>query len=352
MSYNNTKRKPSNSSIITANWKTVPWEKCYQIYEDAASLAEQTAKAERVQSYKKYLDECLLKNEEPKDFTELPSKTRLSIRREAGNKAILTDFIPKYKIADFAIHYMPQIVAHIATMKLYNISGEIFHPSDYKKEWLDDTPVGPGIAGNEFDESCFCLSALQFLEANFKDEKMKGLHRFLMLDSRSSFIKQQYKGEARAYCTLVPTIMFAFKLYHDIPYSAWNHKEAKYIMPQSLYEAATLPWEAMQYSTEELLAFRDKGLVWKTGEKAGQPRSPIYTHRLFGMGDTEFGKLPELAQVMLSQIWCAHPENRTKYMILDPIHWDSVPPSLIPTNNVFEPSEYHDAVDNEGSEWL
>jgi hypothetical protein len=37
---------------------------------------------------------------------------------------------------------------------------------------------------------------------------------------------------------------------------------------------------------------------------------------------------------MLTQIWCAHPENRTKYMVLCPYAWDCIPPPLI-SNNIF-----------------
>jgi hypothetical protein len=39
--------------------------------------------------------------------------------------------------------------------------------------------------------------------------------------------------------------------------------------------------------------------------------------------------VPELAQTMIAQIWCAHPSNRTKYMVLDPKNWDAIPAPLI-----------------------
>lgn len=39
---------------------------------------------------------------------------------------------------------------------------------------------------------------------------------------------------------------------------------------------------------------------------------------------------------MLAQIWVAHPDNRTKYMVLDPLNWDRVPPALIQVE-VLEP---------------
>jgi len=87
--------------------------------------------------------------------------------------------------------------------------------------------------------------------------------------------------------------------------------------------------ELPQLSKEEILAIRDQGLYTKTGAKAGETRNPLTQHKLFAIQDTELGHLPEKAQAMATQIWCAHPENRTKYMILDPKQWDAVPPPLI-----------------------
>jgi hypothetical protein len=56
------------------------------------------------------------------------------------------------------------------------------------------------------------------------------------------------------------------------------------------------------------------------------------------MQTTEFKDTPDLAQVMLTQIWCAHPENRTKYMILCTHAWDHIPAPLI-SNNIFSKTE-------------
>ena len=35
---------------------------------------------------------------------------------------------------------------------------------------------------------------------------------------------------------------------------------------------------------------------------------------------------------MLCQIWLAHPQHRTEYMILDPNNWDTIPAPLIETD--------------------
>jgi hypothetical protein len=122
--------------------------------------------------------------------------------------------------------------------------------------------------------------------------------------------------------------MSAFKRYHNIPYNAWNREELKYIVNPELCKAMLYEPETT-FSKDELLQLRDQGLTWKSGPNVGTLRNPLYTHTLYGLKDTAFVDVPDLAQVMLTQIWCAHPDNRTKYMVLDPLNWDRIPPSLI-----------------------
>jgi hypothetical protein len=92
-----------------------------------------------------------------------------------------------------------------------------------------------------------------------------------------------------------------------------------------------------QISREELLEIREMGLVYRTGVKAGDPRNPATTYKLYGVQSTAVGGLPELAQTMLTQIWCAHPVNRTKFMVLDPHNWDNIPAPLV-SENIFQPA--------------
>jgi len=58
-------------------------------------------------------------------------------------------------------------------------------------------------------------------------------------------------------------------------------------------------------------------------------KNPATTHALSGVTDPDFKVMPGLLQAMLVQIWMAHPDNRTKYMILDPNNWDKMPASII-----------------------
>lgn len=346
-------RKSVNGISISSDLGSCPWEEANKIWNEAASLAEATAFVEHKQSYDKFIAK---KEQEYSDVNEAPYEgnfsdeypippipNRASIRRKAGNKALITDFIPRYGIESFGVSYMSQIVAMIAKFKLVLETDEIFSPGEYCEDVLKDCPVGP-------EESGMRISPNGIMKKYFIDDRMLGIYRFLMLDSRSSFIPQQYKGENRSYCALVPTIMYAFKWQFQIPYEWWMFDEVASVMPYELYKAATykmpssLYWNSQDYDLDSLLAVRDAGLLWRSGPKKGTLRNPEYTHTLYGIQESILKDVPELARVMLTQIWCAHPVNRTKYMILTPSQWDWIPPPLISTEVVFDPKPQKEEV--------
>lgn len=320
----NKQRQPSLTRIITADWRTVPWAEADEIYNLAAKLAEETAlTAYKQQVAEKYSDAQL-------DNLELPNKSK--IRRKAGNKALTEVFIPRYKLDQFGAAMIAQIVAHLATLSIESMEGE--HLFKFPEALAVTKELGSGMVGVDEPEyqNHVAISGLAFVRQHFKTPEMMGLYRFLMLDSRGSYLTKQYSGDAKNYCSLVPLILSAFKRYHDIPYMAWNRAELKYVVNPDLcdamlWEDQTVPMLCSQKS--RLLELRDQGLLWKSGEKVGTLRNPLYTHTLYGLKGTEFETVPDLAQVMLTQIWCAHPDNRTKYMVLAPHDWDQIPVSLI-----------------------
>jgi hypothetical protein len=228
-------------------------------------------------------------------------------------------------------------VAHIATLRIFSSEGE--HLQESKEAMEEVTTLGGlGYVGHDEEEwqRQYAVSGLEFVKAHFKTPYMMGLYRFLMLDTRGSYLTKQYKGDARNYSALVPLIMSAFKRYHNIPYSAWKKDELKWVVNPELCKAMMYEQPAPTeigmsrgFSKDELLQLRDQGLTWKSGPNVGTLRNALYTHTLYGMQGTVFEEVPDLAQVMLTQIWCAHPENRTKYMVLVPDAWDNIPVSLI-----------------------
>lgn len=134
------------------------------------------------------------------------------------------------------------------------------------------------------------------------------------------------------YNNLVPLILNAFKTYQNISYSSWSPKNLNFVVDFDLLLAmqAILP----EMSHEEIIQLRNDGLAYKTGDKKGVIRNPQTSSMLYGIKEHPrwgpiLGDQPRLALVMLAQIWCAHPSNRTHHMILDPSNWDVMPIPLI-----------------------
>jgi hypothetical protein len=302
--------------VIKREFKSIPFERAVQLYRDAADMAEQTALAgleymrrKQIQQLEKLWSDS---HEAPYEGNfsdeynspQLSKDARRELRGAAGQKAVL-EFVKTNNIDKMWTWLMPQLVSYIATLPPVAVEGKI-SGLDYIKKYF--------FTGDPWHE---------------------GLYRFLMIDSRSCYLTTQYKGEAKNFCSLVPLIMYAHKFVNNIPYSAWKRDEVHFVVNESL-AAAMLCEVPEDLSNERLLEIREQGLTWKSGKDKGSTKDPISTYKLYGIKDTELGHLPDLATTMLTQIWCAHPSNRTKYMILDPKDWDAVPPPLVSVD-IFKP---------------
>lgn len=167
------------------------------------------------------------------------------------------------------------------------------------------------------------LATLECLDSDWS----KGLWTALVKLKRSLLVQRQATESGAHYCALVPIILAAYKKYLNIPYSEWESSELKYVVDKNLLEAMLC--EVPNLTTDELLQYRELGLTLKTGPKAGQQKPALSTWRLYNLQDTPLHNLPPLAQTMLTQIWCAHPQLRNNYMVLDPQSWDHMPPPLL-----------------------
>jgi hypothetical protein len=306
---------------ITRDLRSIPFDRAFRLCEEAVALAVATQQ----QILDDKFSEAVSKLEQAyTDMSEAPSEVSLAdqvtvpqldkkeIARQTRQRTLVEEFIPLYKLdTTLQLYTMPEIIRWIARV--------------YSSQWLSEVSTVEGqIDGLKAVRSIF----------DFNQDWDKGLYYFLMLDARSSYIKTQYKGDGRNYCSLVPLILYAFKLLHSIPYSQWDKSTLPWAVNESLCSAMLC--EVPEVTREELLEIREMGLVFKTGQKAGTTRNPATTYRLTGINSTKIGGLPELAQTMLSQIWCAHPTNRTKYMVLDPHNWDQIPTPLV-SEQLFSP---------------
>lgn len=159
-----------------------------------------------------------------------------------------------------------------------------------------------------------------------------GIYYFAQYSKRGDMLEKQYQDPQSNYCALVPLILSGLRKNKDIMYSQWDREDMlQYMVDENLYKAmlCDVPDDL---TPQDLLGVRDHGMQIKSGKNTGGHRNPATTFKLYGVSGSIVGEFPWLAQVMLTQIWCAHPSNRNKYMILDPRNWDEMPEPLVSTN--------------------
>lgn len=300
---------------ITKNLKTIPFDKLYEIYEEAATSAVEGARLAAEARYAdrvKYIESTYGGTEEAPSEVSFADRVQrevvdeVYIRRKYGQKAITDVWMPRYGLNTLLMPVMAQIIAHLGS-KCINFA-EITTP---------EGKIDPKAALDRLFD--------------FSSTWDRGLYLFLMLDSRGSYVKSQYK-EGAQFCALVPLILYAVKLHYKVPYSRWDRSALGWVVNKSLCDA--MLWEGPEFSADELIDARTYGLTVRTGAKAGELRNPVTTYKLWSTRGKCLEGAPELVAVMLTQIWCAHPKNRHHYMVLDPKSWDTMPPPLV-TADVF-----------------
>jgi len=217
---------------------------------------------------------------------------------KAKANAVVKEFATTWGIQNKS-WFWPQILAKISTWKLTKV-------------------------GDKYDPKALLVDNCK------NDHYNKGIYRICMYTKRGDFIKTQSSGDGLFYCSLVPLILAAFKKYKNIAYSQWDTGALHLIVEEKLYEAMHQILDP-SVSSEDILKARDKGLEIKSGVHAGEMRSVKTTYMLYGVGQTCLGGLNNLGQAMYCQIWCAHPDSRNEYMILNPSDWDDMPEPLIST---------------------
>ena len=189
------------------------------------------------------------------------------------------------------------------------------------------------------------ISAKKLVQNTIKnDPELHALWYLMRHSKRGSFIKGQTDKTVRNYCALVPIIMSAFKVARDVPYMMWDPSEIVGIVDPNLAEAMlfTSSSEFAEIARiENVLEERNKALMTRTGLKSGQMKKPETTYSLFPDKSSPLYLYPTLVRIMVCQTWCAHPNNRTKYMVLDPSNWDNMPEPLIKVDPILTTEEWY-----------
>jgi hypothetical protein len=153
------------------------------------------------------------------------------------------------------------------------------------------------------------------------------LIRMLYFTKRSALLSAS-QIRAPRFASFTPLMLYAHKLYNDVPYSSWI-KDDKYLgfflgnTLDLILEVKDIP----DLTIDEVIKYRQEALTYKTGKNAGT-QAPAHTYKCVLTTVREM-PLPKPAIMMLLQIWLAHASVRnTESMILDPLDWDNIPDAL------------------------
>jgi len=320
--------KSSAYSTRISNWRDLDWaalaENCdsaFQIAKAEVESALEDAYNEKVEALeRRYASlnpeggsyEGNASDEVP--YPVLNMYQVVDIKQKATSD-ILEAFCANNGLKNTGTQLMALLVTYFSSFKLSTVEGEDYNHIVAEAAYKAGTKDG-------------LISAKAFYKQLYATAEGRGLLYFIMYDNKSHYLEKQYMGPGKNFCALVPLVMYAFKLVKGIPYRHWYRKEIIGIVNPKL--AMAMLWDEKldpKPSVEAIIHAREEGLKVKTGPKAGTVRNPVSTVKLYG--NSCISHLPEYVQTMYAQIWCAHPENRTKYMILDPSNWDTMPDALI-----------------------
>lgn len=167
------------------------------------------------------------------------------------------------------------------------------------------------------------ISAKAMYEKVFKsDPRALAIIEIFKFSNRGILLEAMTSEKARDYNKLVPIVMAAYKKYNSVPYSKWNREEIWYVTEPVLAEAmcTEIPDDL---TTEDKIAARDDALTVKTGDNIGKKRSAVTTYSLYPSGTSFAYGINPLLRHMILQTWCAHRDNRGKYIVLDTGDWDN-----------------------------
>jgi hypothetical protein len=287
---------------VSKDIKDIPFQEVFEIYKEAQQqvLADAETYADEVYQTKIKRLEQNYNDNNPEEgayegnFDEVVSKPKVSVPagmiEKATTDAINAGFLKKYGIEIHSDWIMPQVVTLLGSMPTYkNSNGK--------------------------------LSGLQFKRNNFTSDWLKGIFTMTMISTKGGYLKYMYKSPAKDYAALTPLVLYSQKLVKGTLYNEWDPEEIGHIVHSELAEA--MLYEVPELTLANIIANRTEGLTIKSGASKGEVKNPLTTSRLTGLSNPDFRQIPYLVQIMLTQIWLAHPANRTKYMILDPSNWDN-----------------------------
>jgi len=168
-------------------------------------------------------------------------------------------------------------------------------------------------------------------------EQVKSLIGFIAVARRSVLLPKITQGRIPKYGLYTPLVLYAHKLYNDIPYDSWDTTPNAYLhgfLGTTLYEAYTSAIDNGKPELNNIKKLREEALTFKSGVKKGQ-QDKVTAHRcnLQSLdqrnardGTTVKKKYSKYAVMSFLQLWLCNAELRdTDAMILDLYNWGNIP---------------------------
>jgi hypothetical protein len=181
--------------------------------------------------------------------------------------------------------------------------------------------------------------ALESGEIKYSDKKLVsmddllGILKFLRIPSRSAILPEGDKQLGNRFSSAVPLFLSAFKEYRSIPYKHWNTCDSKLSSVLDLKSVELFSYlesdVGKNWTTDELIEFREIARVVKTGKRSGELRSINATFAITGIKDEEFNKLPSIVKCLLCQTWVFQPYLHTELSINNLLDPDAPASSLV-----------------------
>lgn len=239
-----------------------------------------------------------------------PQSVQISVSsiKEAVQTKVVFDWLQKNTISQKLSWFGPQMMAYFGTWKAIKVEDKYCPEATFKHNVVD--------AQDYFGLGSVLLAKSK--RAEFFRDAPKG--------------NQQYKSPINS---LVPIVLAGFKRYQNIPYMEWDLTKLSAFENPDI--CSLVGCQMPELTSSEILGLRNTALTAKSGPRAGKADNPATSANLYHLTGTSIAHLPKLAKYIVLQTWCAHPQNRDKYAIVDLQNWDNVPEPLTGTDVFVQP---------------
>ena len=196
---------------------------------------------------------------------------------------------------------------------------------------LDSNKLSPSLTLKALANRCD-LHKVQFTSKwdspNVSKLEYKNILEFLTTRVRGDILAEP-QTKATRWAANVPIVFAALKEINNIPYASWDLDcdKAKFLVDQPNLEV--FKTKPVNFTTSELLEFRQLALEVKTGKSSGTLRKPESTTSVVNQTNKEFASLSRLVKLLALQLWVYQPHLVSSLALQNLSDWDKALEPLV-----------------------